>query len=53
MKVKELLEKYGEDYEIKISFYACANTFTKNLEELSIIEVDHNKKFIIFDGEFN
>ena len=53
MKIKELLEKYGEDYEIKISFYACANTFTKNLEDLGVVRVDHDKKFIVFDGEFN
>lgn len=53
MKIKELLERYGEDYEIKISFYACANTFIVPLKDMQVQTIDKENKVVVFDGEFN
>lgn len=53
MKIKDLLEKYGENFEIKISFYACANTFELGLSELPVAKVDYENSVVVFNGEFN
>ncbi len=50
--LKQLVEKYGEDYEIKLSVYSCGQTYQVNLEDLYTF-IDTENKTVVFDCEYN
>lgn len=53
MTTKELYEIYVPDFEVKLSVYACGQTFEVSLKDLGTPKINYSEKKIVFDAEYN
>ncbi|ADX88013.1 hypothetical protein [Vibrio phage JSF13] len=53
MSIKELYETYDLDFEVKLSVYACGQTFEVSLRDLGTPKINYVEKKLVFDAEYN